>query len=143
MSYFNKFNKSQITLNMKKSLFTTLLMLMVSFSFISCNKDNGITGNKYYVRYEVGVNTSHIPTTHITVNTDSGIQNFEAVKTFEEIFGPVNKDFCAEIDVNVEWGGNSKTTVSIYVSKNDGPFALKAYKSVNSSKINLSYQIDF
>ena len=138
---------------MKKSLITALLMLIMSFSFISCNKDNGITNpqssedneivDEYYVRYEVEVKTSHIPTTHIKVNTDSGIKNFEAVKTFEEIFGPVNKDFCAEIDVNSEGAGWAETTASIHICKNNGPFALKAYKSVSSSKINLSYQIDF
>lgn len=135
---------------MKKSLCAILLMLSVLLSFVSCNKDNDITNpqssesdNEYYIRYEVGVKTSHIPTTHITVNTDSGIKKFEASKTFEEIFGPVGKDFCAEIDVLVEWGGYSETTASIYVSKNDGPFALKAHKTVSSSKVNLSYQIDY
>ena len=126
------------------------MLLSVLLSFVSCDKDNDITNtqssenqDEYYVRYEVGVKTSHIPTTHITVNTDSGIKKFEASKTFEEIFGPVDKDFYAEIDVLVEWGGYSETTVSIYVSKNDGPFALKAHKSVTGSKVNLSYQIDY
>lgn len=135
---------------MRKSLYAIILMLSVLLSFVSCDKDNDITNSQssenkdeYYVRYEVGVKTSHIPTTHITVNTDSGIKKFEASKTFEEIFGPVGKDFCAEIDVLVEWGGYSETTVSIYVSKNDGPFALKAHKSVTGSKVNLSYQIDY
>lgn len=126
------------------------MLLSVLLSFVSCDKDNDIANtqssenkDEYYVRYEVRVKTSHIPTTHITVNTDSGIKKFEASKTFEEIFGPVGKDLCAEIDVLVEWGGYSETTVSIYVSKNDSPFALKAHKSVTGSKVNLSYQIDY
>ena len=127
---------------------------MSSVFMFSCSKsddtnpkdtkpNNDETKDFYYVRYNVGVSTSHIPTTYITVNTDMGINEFEAVKTFEETFGPVSKGFNAEIDVVAEGAGWAETTASIHVSKNNGPFALKAYKSVSSSKINLSYKIDF
>ena len=131
-------------------------LFLVLFAAITCfgcekiendnNEQNGDQNTQedfYYVRYNVGVSTSHIPTTYITVNTDMGINEFEAVKTFEETFGPVSKGFNAEIDVVAEGAGWAETTASIHVSKNNGPFALKAYKSVSSSKINLSYKIDF
>ena len=123
-----------------------LLMLMSSALMFSCNKSDDTKADDkdfYYVRYEAIVSTNHYPTTYITVNTDSGINKFEVDKTFEEIFGPVSKDFRAEINVDSEGAGWSETTASIYVSKNNGPFALKAYKTVTGSKIKLSYKIDF
>ena len=121
---------------MKKYLF--LLAMLSSVLLFSCSKSDDTkpddeTKDFYYVRYEASV----------TVNTDSGIKKFEAVKTFEEIFGPVSKDFRAEINVDSEGAGWAETTASIYVSKNNGPFAMKAYKTVTGSEIKLSYKIDF
>ena len=129
---------------MKKYLF--LLAMLSSVLLFSCSKSDDTKPDDkdfYYVRYEASVSTSHIPTTYVTVNTDSGIKKFEAVKTFEEIFGPVSKDFRAEINVDSEGAGWAETTASIYVSKNNGPFAMKAYKTVTGSEIKLSYKIDF
>ena len=129
---------------MKKYLL--LLVILSSVLMFSCGKSDDTKPDDkdfYYVRYEASVSTSHIPTTYVTVNTDSGIKKFEAVKTFEEIFGPVSKDFRAEINVDSEGAGWAETTASIYVSKNNGPFAMKAYKTVTGSEIKLSYKIDF
>ncbi|MBR5603152.1 MAG: hypothetical protein IKW51_02945 [Bacteroidales bacterium] len=131
---------------MKKYLF--LLLMLSSVLVFSCGKSDDTkpddeTKEFYYVKYEASVSTSHIPTTYITVNTDSGINEFEVAKTFEEIFGPVSKDFRAEIDVESKGAGWAETTARIYISKNNSPFALKAYKNVSGSKVNLSYKIDF
>lgn len=136
---------------MKKYLF--LLVMISSVLIFSCTKSDDTkpddtkpddeTKDFYYVRYEANISTSHIPTTYITVNTDFGINEFVVGKTFEETFGPLSKDFRAEIDVESKGAGWAETTARIYVSKNNGPFALKAYKNVNGSKINLSYTIDF
>ena len=136
---------------MKKYLF--LLAMLSSVLLFSCSKSDDTkpddtkpddkTKDFYYVRYEASVSTSHFPTTYITVNTDFGINKFEVGKTFEETFGPVSKDFRAEIDVNSSGAGWAETTACIYVSKNNGPFALKSYKNVTGSKMNLSYTIDF
>lgn len=135
-------------LNMKKCLFTTLLMLIVSFSFISCNKNNGNTNpqeDEYYVRYEVEDDyyTSYGYTTHISVNTEYGYQDFNVERTFNETFGPVNKNFVAHIKVHTTPSDYHTKEVSIYVCKNEAPFALKAYKKINNSIVDLSYQIDF
>ena len=131
-----------------------LLMWMSSAFMFSCSKsddtkpedtnpNNDETKDFYYIRYNASVSTNHIPTTYITVNTDFGINEFEVCKTFEEVFGPVSKGFTAKIDVVSKYAGWSETTASIHVSKNNGPFALKAHKSVNGSTIDLSYKIDF
>ena len=131
---------------MKKYLF--LFVMLSSVLLLSCGKSDDTkpddeTKDFYYVRYEASVSTVHIPTTYITVNTDYGIKKFEVGKTFEETFGPVSKDFRAEIDVYSSGAGWAETTASIYVSKNNGPFAMKAYKTVTGSEIKLSYKIDF
>lgn len=132
---------------MKKYLF--LLLMLSSVLVFSCGKSDDTKPDVeeikefYYVKFEASVSTSHIPTTYITVNTDSGINEFEVAKTFEEIFGPVSKDFRAEIDVESKGAGWAETTARIYISKNNSPFALKAYKNVSGSKVNLSYKIDF
>ena len=128
---------------MKKYLF--LLLMLSSVLVFSCGKSDDTKPDVeeikefYYVKYEASVSTSHIPTTYITVNTDSGINEFEVAKTFEEIFGPVSKDFRAEIDVESKGAGWAETTARIYISKNNSPFALKAYKNVRQKQYNNGY----
>jgi hypothetical protein len=78
----------------------------------------------------------------ITVNTDKGKQTFSAKTTtkYSEIFGPVSRGFEASIKFNVSVTGTAglTNTTHIYVSKENGPFALKA-----SGGTSASYTIDF
>ncbi|MBR2931553.1 MAG: hypothetical protein IKC30_02285 [Rikenellaceae bacterium] len=85
----------------------------------------------YYVKYEAS--SSHYLSS-VTVNTDIGKQTFNArtSTTFSETFGPVNRGFDASIECAVSG------LTYIYVSKENGPFALKA-----SGGKSASYTIDF
>ena len=68
-------------------------------------------------------------------NTDQGNISFSGYQyhSWNQTYGPVKKGFRASVSV-----GSSLVTVEIYVSKNNGPFALKASKSGDNS-----YTIDF
>ena len=125
-----------------------LLILMSSVFMFSCNKSDDTKPDDkdfYYVRYEVldDYYTNYGYCTHITVNTDKGYKNFDVVRTFDETFGPVNNSFIPHIKVNTTPSNYNLKTVRVYVSKNNGPFALKVYKSVSGSTIDSSYKIDF
>lgn len=133
---------------MKKYLF--LLVMISSVLIFSCTKSDDTkpddeTKDFYYVRYEVldDYYTNYGYKTHITVNTDKGYDDFSVVRTFDETFGPVDNSFVPHIKVNTTPSNYHLKTVRIYLSKNNGPFALKAYKIVKDSAVNLSYTIDF
>ena len=120
----------------------TKLFLVLFFAILcaSCEKANeeqlaGVGEDKdfYYVRFDVdcqyGYSYARISLTgcdSFTINGGIGSSN-------SEILGPASKGAVAKIEVV---GGSGST--AIYVSKNNGPFALK--KQGSSS---LSYTIDF
>ncbi len=93
----------------------------------------------YYVKYEA---SSRYYLNSVTVNTDKGKQTFSArnINSYSEIFGPVSKGFDASIEFSVSVSGMAglTNTTRIYVSKNNGPFTLKA-----SGGTSASYTIDF
>lgn len=85
----------------------------------------------YYVKYET---VSFRGTNSITINTDTGIKAFSLGpnRAYSETYGPVSKGFEASIK------SQASITTHIYVSKNNGPFALKA-----SGTGSATYTIDF
>ena len=115
-------------------LFVFLLMIALS---IGCEKADDVqviepqeTEDFYYVRFDVetvyGIGDVEISLTGC--NSFSTITN---ESSFSEILGPASKGAVAKIKV-----GAGK--VSIHVSKNNGPFALK-----KTGGGYLSYTIDF
>lgn len=103
---------------MKKHL-VLLLGLAVTLMMASCTKD------RYYVKYEVTATSIHIGNMQVDVNTGTGIQSFKtSSKLYSETFGPVSKGFNASVSATSNYGALLYT--SIYVSKGEEPFVLKA-----------------
>ena len=123
---------------MKKTLFFALIAVAAVIS--SCNKTSG-NEDEYYIRYEGSISTLPIVERSYTIATESGKQTFKTRENnFSRIFGPVGKGFEASISCSYSNDViNLKTpSVSIEVSKNNGPFALKA-----SGSKEASFEIDF
>ena len=125
----------------------TAAILVILISLSSCNKDKdkvemGIS-DEYYVKYVIKGNGTYIYFSDFSVNTDQGNVSFSGYQyhSWNQTYGPVRKGFRASVSVG------SSVTVEIYVSKNNGPFALKASKSGGNSSltpnISQSYTIDF
>ncbi len=133
---------------MSKYLKIIPLFFSILISLSSCKKDEtqnhqNIANDDYYVRYEIKGNGTYIYFSDFSIKTDKGDVSFSGYQyhTWNQTYGPVNKGFSASVSVK-----SSFVTVEIYVSKNNGPFALKASKSGgNSSASNMSqsYTIDF
>ena len=122
---------------MKKILKIILLLLSVSLFMISCEEKNTPNNSdEYYVKYSIittrqlhyfrGVTYADINGMITTKEKDS------PSRVWTITIGPVKKGFRASIQYNE--GG----TCQIEVSKNNGPFALKA-----EGKNSASYTIDF
>ena len=132
-------------MNTVSKITTAILVILISLS--SCNKDKdkvemGIS-DEYYVKYVIKGNGTYIYFSDFSVNTDQGNVSFSGYqyKSWNQTYGPVKKGFRASVSVE-----SSLVTVEIYVSKNNGPFALKASKSggnSSTSNISQSYTIDF
>ncbi len=104
---------------MKKHL-VLLVALVATLIMASCSKEEA----NYYVKYEASAYTPHASTIYISVNTENGVQSIQAPgNTFSETFGPVQKGFKASISASVSVG---TTSTSIYVSRGEEPFVLKA-----------------
>ena len=102
---------------MKKHL-VLLLALAATIMMASCTKDKA----NYYVKYEASA-TSMYSGMSVKVNTEDGMQSFYITgKTFSESFGPVSKGFKATISAHC----SGSTNTSIYVSRGEEPFVLKA-----------------
>ena len=105
---------------MKGYLF--LIIAILSMTFFSCEKETEteIDGVSY--------------------NTENGSrsESFSAARSFEVICGPVNKNFVARITLTQYRGAPASNATKISVSKNNGPFAIKA-----SGQSSASYTINF
>ncbi len=109
---------------MKRFLLSLSLCFCV-FILTSCEEpNNGSIGTPedssfYYIKYEV---ESYSGTNVVTINTDTGEERFSLRpnRSYSEIYGPVSRGFEASIK------NQASITTRIYVSKNNGPFALKA-----------------
>jgi len=132
-------------MNTVSKITTAILVILISLS--SCNKDKdkvemGIS-DEYYVKYVLKGNGTYIYFSDFSVYTDQGNVSFSGYQyhSWNQTYGPVKKGFRASVSVG------SSVTAEIYVSKNNGPFALKASKSGGISSltpnISQSYTIDF
>ena len=130
---------------MNKFLKITTVFLTIFIALSSCKKDetNTATNDDYFVKYVIKGNGTYIYFSDFSVNTDQGNVSFSGYqyKSWNQTYGPVKKRFTASVSAK-----SSFVTVEIYVSKNNGPFALKASKSggnSSTSNISQSYTIDF
>ena len=130
-------------MNTVSKITTAILVILISLS--SCKKDetNTTTNDDYFVKYVIKGNGTYIYFSDFSVNTDQGNFSFSGYqyKSWNQTYGPVKNGFIASVSVK-----SSFVTVDIYVSKNNGPFVLKASKSdgnSSTSNISQSYAIDF
>lgn len=134
-----------MTTNINKFLAILTITFTLFFALSSCEKHETtpVTNDDYFVKYAIAGNGTYIYFSNFSVNTDRGNKSFSGYQYhgWNQTYGPVKKGFRASVSVT-----SSYVTVEIYVSKNNGPFALKASKSGNgspTSNTSESYTIDF
>jgi hypothetical protein len=127
-----------------KAITKLFLVLFAAITCFGCEKienDNNEGQNTqedfYYVRFEATSSYYYIYGASLSL---TGCESFTTIvegKTYSEIIGPAHKGAVATMNVSMVSGVCDNT--SIYVSKNNGPFALKKRGSGNI----ISYTIDF
>lgn len=126
-------------MNMLSKVTTTILVIFVTLS--SCKKDTEemSVSDDYYVKYIVKCSQGRWYVSKFSVNTDKGTVSFNDYKStyWTQTYGPVKKGFTASATAQSPF-----PTIEIYVSKNQGAFALKATKT-GSTQVSKSYSIDF
>src|SRR5690606_4188209 len=102
------------------------------------NENTSIAADEYYVKYIVNSSTNYvegrksIERIAIITSENNSIQNFTFNNsTWEMTIGPVKKGFNASLNTRYNvavFDGPNNTYINseIHVSKNNGPFALKA-----------------
>ena len=129
-----------------KTISKLFLVLFFAILCIGCekiennnNEQNGGQNTQedfYYVRFEATSSYYYIYSVRLSL---TGCESFTTIvegKTYSEIIGPAHKGAVAKMNVSMVSGACDIT--AIYVSKNNGPFALK-----KRGGGNLSYTIDF
>lgn len=118
-----------------------IVLFILGIINFGCKKENentNVATDEYYVKYIVNSSTPYVEggksinrIAKITSENNSN-QNFTFNKsTWEIIIGPVKKGFNASLNASYNatvFGGPSRTYINseIHVSKNNGPFTLKA-----------------
>ena len=133
---------------MKTLIFTTIYAIL-SLTFLSCdeqdspipddNNEESIDNDFYYVKYQISGGL-YFNIDQVMYNTEKGekYEDFSAAKSFETTCGPVTKNFNAKIEITDRRGTPPLNAIKISISKNNGPFAVKA-----SGQYSASYTIDF
>ena len=135
---FNKDNNLKNLRKMKKIL-SIILVSVLAFSLTACEGFNNPDKNdEYYVKYSISSSFYYFGSIkYVDVNGTkhdrTGDYNRTSLK-WEVIVGPVNKGF----NSHVSYSRGRANIVKIEVSKNNGPFVLKA-----SGDKSASYMIDF
>ncbi len=140
-----------------------MLILIISFAFFSCSKDdeediiNGNSQNKteqsdarYYVRYEVYMPLGYSGQTTsktITYVSEKGKVHFTTSEdSWEGTFGPIKKGTNVSLMSEATSGGirnNVEYYIRLSVSRNQEPFVVKGEQRENKSVLYTSYTIDF
>lgn len=129
---------SNINEGMKKFL---LVIMALSFLLCACSSDDNDAPQKeeekeedvrYYVKYEVTAKTQHInPIKTIKFTTEEGSKTIELTGSltseWEATYGPVSKDFVAQLECSVNNYNYSQTFhARIYICRDKEPFVIKA-----------------
>jgi len=131
----------------KSLIFSIILTTMISSS--ACKKETTVI-DEYYVKFAVNSSTIYSNgKLDVQINNEkSQPQSFSIAtkKAWEVTIGPVNKGFPAGITVGEATNNYGKLTLTgqILVSKNGGPFAVKANDDSSTPRVSmsLSYTID-
>ena len=134
----NKFLKTLIY-----SIFLTTIVILSG-----CKKDPTAI-DEYYVKFIVNSSTIYSGKLNVSISNEKNQpQTFsiDTKKVWEATIGPVNKGFPSGITVSEASNNYGKLTLSgqILVSKNGGPFAIKANDDSSTPRVSmsLSYTIE-
>ena len=126
-----------------KAITKLFLVLFAVITCLGCEKienDNNEGQNTqedfYYVRFEATSSYYNIYKVSLSLTGCESFTTRVDGKTYSEIIGPAHKGAVAIMNVSMASGSCDNT--AIYVSKNNGPFALKKRGSGS-----LSYTINF
>lgn len=118
-----------------------MLAIALPFVLTSCDKDDD--DDIYYVKYEIDVTTSTPDATNkvgiVTESLTTQYLTLNGTVHKEITCGPVREGFTAAI-IGTDLSASTQHTLMISVSKNNGPFALKAVS--NSGEKSITYTID-
>jgi len=136
----------------RKGLLFGLIVAIGILNF-GCQCDCEDATDEYYVKYEViGTTVYGSSMFYATVNNEKNNDlnySFAGGSQWELIIGPVQKGFTASIDVRVEDNELGSVRVefalNIYVSKNNGPYTIKALDTtvLPRDRGQNSYTIDY
>lgn len=135
-----------------KTLNSWIILLLFSMFSISCSEQDDVptleetpseeevVKDEYYVQYEVGGISQIVKSLSVATpwGKTNGIPPGSSTRSWSETYGPVYKGFRAYISAS---GSGPLFIVSIRVSKNGGPFALKV-SSEGSGGASASYTIE-
>lgn len=151
-------------MKMMKRFLTTLLIALASFvAVVGCSKhepDSQPNNDEYYVKYEfscqvIQYGKSYATPYSVTFTNSSlkeQIREYKSLEKEEIICGPFKVNDKVGISLSHNYydnvGGSShvQSTIDVYVSKNNSPFALKKTESSSSQKpyvTSLEYTIDY
>ncbi len=127
-------------------------MLSLSVFTIACKKESSnTTASEYYVKYEVNSTTIYIGgKLNLSVTDEKNGQRAITIVTkspYEVTIGPVKKGFNANLSVSKDGSPDNqlKLYTQISVSKDGGPFALKAINGSDSPRnsAQVGYTVDW
>lgn len=119
---------------------------ILTITLFSCEKEKDSTpttnddnNDFYYVKYQISGKV-YFYIDGVSYNTEKGThsESFSAARSFETICGPVSKNFVARITLTEYRGAPTTNAAKISISKNNGPFAIKAL-----GQYSATYTIDF
>jgi len=125
-----------------------VVMFIGFFIFNSC--DN-VSKDDYYVKYIMNSQSIYITSRYIQIKSENNSNLDFSVNSssWETIIGPVKYGFNANIKASFNSDftnssiGGSNIGADIYVSKNNGPFALKKSTGISGTNVVASYKINF
>lgn len=126
------------------------LIFTIGIINFGCDKCEECDPDEYYIKYAVGVqaNPYNVPIDIEIVNEYSDTVSYSDADSWNITLGSVEEDFTASIWVAIDqdnFFGDATLIANIQVSKNDGPFVIKASgeSAETSEPLELEYTIDF
>jgi len=143
--------KNQILSGSKLAL-KNLFLLVITLSVLcgACKKENSTSSSEYYVKYEVSSTTIYSGgKLNLSITNEKNSQSAISIATrapYAVTIGPIKKGFNANLSVSKEGTPDSqlKLYIQISVSKDGGPFALKAINGSDSPRnsAQVSYTVE-
>ena len=129
------------------------LLAIVSFTLLGCEKDQIIPEDSdyYYVKYQLSSSTIYSGgKLNVRYNAESNSFTNTTInqrQNWEVIVGPVFKGFKSQMHISASGQTHNKLKLytNIYVSKNNGPFAIKESNGSDTPRdeASIAYTIDF